>query len=52
MMLLTYLGMTITEYLVAFQYRNLEFGGIYYNCTSAHYYTDVVADKTIKDILW
>lgn len=52
MMLLTYLGMTITEYMAALGYENLEFGGIYYNCTSAHYYTDVVTDKMIKDILW
>lgn len=50
MMLITYLGMLITEKLNE-QYPDLKFGGIYYNCTSAHYYTDVVDDRTIEKIL-
>lgn len=50
MMLITYLGMLITEKLNE-QYPNIEFGGIYYNCTSAHYYTDVVDNETIEKII-
>ena len=50
MMLITYLGMRITEKLNE-QYPNIKFGGIYYNCTSAHYYTDVVDDEMIEKIL-
>lgn len=50
MMLITYLGMIITEKLNE-QYPDLAFRGIYYNCTSAHYYTDVVDDSTIEKIL-
>lgn len=50
MMLITYLGMYVTEKLNE-QYPNIKLGGIYYNCTSAHYYTDVVDDETIEKIL-
>lgn len=50
MMLITYLGMRITEKLNE-QYSNIKFGGIYYNATSAHYYTDVVNDEMIEKIL-
>lgn len=50
MMLLTYLGMRITEILNE-KYPDVKFGGIYYNCTSAHYYTDVVNDEMIRKIL-
>lgn len=50
MMLITYLGMRITEKLNK-QYPNIKFGGIYYNATSVHYYTDVVDDEMIEKIL-
>lgn len=50
MMLITYLGMRITEMLNE-QYPDVKFGGIYYNATSVHYYTDVVDDEIIKKIL-
>ena len=50
MMLITYLGMLITEKLNE-QYPNIKFGGIYYNATSVHYYTDVVNDEMIEKIL-
>lgn len=43
MMLITYLGMRVTEILNE-QYPNLKFGGIYYNCVSAHYYMDFNKD--------
>ena len=33
------------------QYPELSFAGIYYNCTSAHYYTDVVTDEIINEII-
>lgn len=50
MMLITYLGMRITEKLNE-QYPTIKFGGIYYNATSVHYYTDVVDDEMIEKIL-
>lgn len=50
MMLITYLGMRITEKLNE-QYPNIKFDGIYYNATSVHYYTDVVNDEMIEKIL-
>lgn len=50
MMLITYLGMLITEKLNE-EYPDLKFGGIYYNATSVHYYTDVVDDETIEKII-
>lgn len=50
MMLITYLGMLITEKLNE-QYPNIKFGGIYYNAISVHYYTDVVDNETIEKIL-
>lgn len=50
MMLITYLGMIITEKLNE-QYPTIKFGGIYYNATSVHYYTDVVNNETIEKIL-
>lgn len=50
MMLITYLGMIITEKLNE-QYPNIKFGGICYNATSVHYYTDVVNDEMIEKIL-
>lgn len=50
MFFLMNIGMYITESLQK-QYSNLIFSGIYYNCTSAHYYTDVVTDDIIKEII-
>lgn len=51
MMLMTYMGMSVADKLREEIYPDLRFEGIYYNCTSAHYYTDVVNDKIIKEIL-
>ena len=50
MFLLMNIGYYITEELQK-EYPNLYFVGIYYNCTSAHYYTDVVTDDIIKEII-
>lgn len=48
MMLIAYLGMRVTEKLNE-QCSNIEFGGIYYNCVSAHYYMDF--DKDVLSII-
>lgn len=50
MFLLMNIGYYITEELQKY-YPNLCFVGVYYNCTSAHYYTDVVTDDIIKEII-
>lgn len=50
MLFLMNIGMYITEKLQE-KYPKLVFDGVYYNCTSAHYYTNVVTDKIIKEII-
>ena len=50
MMLLTYIGMLFTEKLNKI-YPDVKFKGIYYNATSAHYYTDVVNDEMLKEVI-
>ncbi len=51
MMLLMNIGLIIVESL-RFRYPNLSFHGVYYNCTSAHYYTSAVDDEIIKEIIY
>lgn len=50
MLFLMNIGYYITEELQEI-YPNLYFSGVYYNCTSAHYYTDVVTDEIIEEII-
>ena len=50
MFFLMNIGMYMVEELQN-QYPELSFAGIYYNCTSAHYYTDVVTDEIINEII-
>ena len=49
MMFISNIGLLMVESLRK-TYPNLQFAGIYYNCTSAHYYTDVVTDDIIEKI--
>lgn len=50
MMFLTYIGMLFTEKLNK-TYPDIKFKGIYYNVTSAHYYTDVVDEEKLKEVI-
>ena len=50
MLFVSYIGLSITEKLRGY-YPSLSFDGIYYQCSSAHYYTDEVTDEVIKKII-
>lgn len=50
MFFISYVGLTIEEKLQE-QYPALVFDGIYYQCSSAHYYTNEVYDSLIEKIL-
>lgn len=50
MFFLMNVGLYIVEELQN-EYPDLDFIGVYYNCTSAHYYTSVVTDEIIEAII-
>lgn len=50
MLFISYIGLNMVRTLRKY-YPSLEFNGIYYQCSSAHYYTDVVTDDIIKKII-
>ena len=50
MLFIAYIGMSIVESLKE-EYPNLYFDGIYYQCSSAHYYVQEMNDKIIKEII-
>lgn len=50
MYFISYIGLSLLEELRTV-YPSLKFAGIYYQCSSAHYYTDVVTDEIIQDII-
>lgn len=50
MLFISYIGLSITKELKKY-YPSLVFDGIYYQCSSAHYYTDVVTDEIIEKII-
>lgn len=50
MYFISYIGLTLLEEL-QLTYPSLQFAGIYYQCSSAHYYTDVVTDEIIEKII-
>lgn len=50
MYFISYIGIQLVDRLRT-KYPVLKFYGIYYNCTSAHYYTDEVTDEIIEKII-
>ena len=50
MYFISYIGLTLLEEL-QLTYPSLQFAGIYYQCSSAHYYTDVITDEIIEKII-
>ena len=48
---ITYIGLSITEKLQKY-YPSLRFDGFYYQCSSAHYYTDECNYDVIHDIVY
>ena len=48
MFFITYVGLSLVE-LLQDKYPSLKFEGIYYQCSSAHYYTEF--DKDVKKII-
>lgn len=50
MFFINYIGLSILEKLQE-TYPSLLFEGVYYQCSSAHYYTDEVTDEIIEEII-